>query len=193
MKIAALIILFIIIVYILVCFSSYKLKHTNPGIEYAMKQLNLTGSDYKTLIVSAMADINTSPEQAWNYIIKTDGWKRWQHPLIQSIRSSKDTLTKTGDKFEQLLDLGFPLGSVISKEIIDEYKPEKILSWKKDEKGIKSCHVWLIEPSDVAGIRVYNCEVFFGSSIPYFKMLVSRRWNRLFMQSVAALKKSLEK
>ncbi len=193
MKIAAVILISIIIVYVLACFSSFKINSASPAIDYAMKQLNLKGIDYKTLIVSATIDVNTSPEKAWEYLVKIDNWKKWQQPLIKSIRSQKNIITKTGDQFEQLLDLGFPLGSVISKETVSVFEPAKILSWKKDEKGIRSCHVWLIKQLNASSVRIYNCEVFYGSSMAYIKMLVHNKWNHLFMQSVLALKTALEK
>ena len=193
MKMILLLILSVIIVLVLTFFISLKADLKNKSILYAMHQIRLVDVNYKTMVISASAEIKSSPQQAWLCIIKANEWKQWQYPLVQSVRMHQTNIGFAGASFEQLLKPGFPLGDIVSRERVAEAEPGKLLSWWKDENGIRSCHVWMIDSLGTNRIKIYNTEVFHGNGIALIKLFDFKRWNNLFQQSVNALKNELER
>jgi hypothetical protein len=90
-------------------------------------------------------------------------------------------------KFEQDLNLGFPLGTITAQEKIDAIVPGESLMWCKDENGVKSCHVWRFEALSNGRTRVTNVEVFHGAAMGLVKPLVASNWQKLFEASVEGL------
>jgi len=94
---------------------------------------------------------------------------------------------RVGRRFEQTLDLGFPLGKVISAETVGTVIPQEQVMWWKDEKGMKPCHLWKFESLGENRTRIINVEVFHGTLMGLIKPLIAGNWQRRFEQAVAGL------
>jgi hypothetical protein len=94
--------------------------------------------------------------------------------------------------FEQVLTLGFPLGTVRSEEFVTRLAPGREVMWCKSEGGITSCHVWRFTPVTASRTFVVNAEVFHGAPVGVLAPLVQSRWSRLFQRSVSGLARFVE-
>ena len=156
-------------------------------IQYALQKIGLEEPTWKTVVVSASKEVALQRQSLWDAWLKLEDWPEWSHPLHVSTRWIGEPGWKVGSTFEQVLDLGFPLGQTVSMETVGAVVDAESVSWWKEAKGIKSCHVWefaLLVPDRT---QVTNTEVFHGVSVGLLKPLVARNWQRLFEASVAGL------
>ncbi|MCI0712677.1 MAG: SRPBCC family protein [Chloroflexi bacterium] len=151
--------------------------------------LNEMGVDeptWKTLVVYASEETDRPREELWEMWTRLENWPDYS-PLFAGTRWIGEPGWKVGATFEQELILGFPVGAMRSKETVDELEAGRRVGWSKDQKGIKSKHVWLFEELSDGGTRITNLEVFHGTAIGLIKPLVKDRWKRLFKATVEGI------
>jgi len=156
-------------------------------IQYALQKIGLEQPSWQTVVVSASEEAGLPRQLLWETWMKLEQWPQWSTPLHVSTRWTGEPGWRVGATFEQVLDLGFPLGQTVSPETVGEVVEAESVSWWKDAKGIKSCHVWEFAALAPDRTRVTNTEVFHGVSIGLLKPLAARNWQRLFEASVTGL------
>lgn len=155
--------------------------------QYALSRIGKSAPDNRTMTVEAARVIFAPAAEVWEELTTLENWKSWQGELVLSARRTKGNAFEAGAEFEQLLQLGFPLGKTISKERIGEVIPGELLAWWKEDNGVASCHVWRLESLTPEVTLVTNTEVFAGKAIPFLRPLVAGRWQRAFDRAVAGL------
>jgi hypothetical protein len=155
--------------------------------ESALQTIGLSKPTWQTLIVAAAQEIDLPAAGLWETWSRLGDWPLWSTPLHLAAHWAGAPGWATGASFTQTINLGFPIGQLISTETVVAYIPGRQVSWARDQKGIRSCHIWDFEPLAVDRTRVTNLEVFHGLPIGLLKPLVAGRWQQLFAQSVAGL------
>ena len=168
---------------------TYQISH-NPYVKQALQPLDLVQPNWQTLIVFGEREVNIPRERIWQIWTRLEEWPKWS-ALHTSTRWLNRSEWQVGAQFEQVLNLGFPLGSITAIETVGAIIPGERVSWWKDEKGIRSNHVWTFEALPDGGTHITNLEIFHGMSIGLIKPLVASRWQRLFQGSVDGLIKQL--
>ncbi|MGB7620828.1 MAG: hypothetical protein WBN92_00605 [Terriglobia bacterium] len=160
---------------------------SDPNVRMALEKVGLTTPGWDTLIVSAEKEAAIPAPVLWATWSRLEEWPAWSRPLHVSARWVTEAEWKTGAKFEQKLNLGFPVGEVVSLEEIGPVTKGRRAMWSKDENGIKSCHIWFFERLPDGRTRVGNTEVFQGKKIGLIRPFVAKRWQRMFQASVEGL------
>ena len=156
-------------------------------IQYALQKIGLEQPSWQTVVVSASEEVALPRQLLWEAWMRLEEWPQWSAPLHVSTRWIGGPGWSVGATFEQVLDLGFPLGQTVSPETVGALVDAESVSWWKNAKGIKSCHVWEFAALSPDRTRVTNTEVFHGVSIGLLKPLAARNWQRLFEASVTGL------
>lgn len=123
----------------------------------------------------------------WETWMKLEEWPPCSMPLHVSTRWIGKPGWRVGATFEQVLNLGFPLGQTVSPETVEAVVDAESVSWWKDVIGIKSCHVWEFTALSPDLTQITNTEVFHGVSIGLLKPLAAKNWQSMFETSVAGL------
>ena len=156
-------------------------------IEYALRRIGIARPSWQTVVVSASQEVALPRRLIWDTWSKLEDWPQWSAPLHVSTRWLGDPGWRAGASFEQVLDLGFPLGRTVSPETVGAAVEGETVSWWKEAKGIKSCHVWHFAVLAPDRTLVTNTEVFHGVSIGLLKPIAARRWRERFRASVDGL------
>lgn len=156
-------------------------------IQYALQRIGVERPSWQTVVVSISREVALPRQLVWEAWIELEEWPQWSTPLHVSTRWISEPGWRVGAMFEQVLDLGFPLGQTVSPETVGAVVDAESVSWWKDAKGIKSCHVWEFAALSPNRTQITNTEVFHGVSIGLLKPLAARNWQRLFEASVAGL------
>jgi hypothetical protein len=156
-------------------------------IQYALQKIGLERPSWQTIVVSASKAVPLSRHSLWETWMKLEDWPNWSVPLHQSTRWIGEPGWSVGATFEQVLNLGFPLGQTVSLETVGGIVDAESVSWWKEAKGIRSCHVWEFTALADDRTRVTNTEVFHGVAIGLIKPLAAGNWQRLFEASLAGL------
>jgi hypothetical protein len=160
---------------------------SDSNVRIALEQVGLTTPGWSTLIVSAEKEAAIPSPVLWATWSRLEDWPAWSRPLHVSARWVNEAEWKTGAKFEQKLNLGFPVGEVVSLEEVGPVSKGRRVMWSKNENGIKSCHIWFFERLPDGRTRVSNTEVFEGTKVGLIRPLVAKRWQRMFQASVEGL------
>lgn len=147
---------------------------------------------WKTLVVVASGSVGAPVERVWEVFSRIEEWTRWSTPLHQGARWTGEPGFRLAGGFEQVLALGFPIGTIRSEEFVTRLKAGREVMWCKSEGGITSCHVWRFTPVTPERTFVVNAEVFHGAPVGVLAPLVQSRWSRLFQQSVSGLGRAAE-
>lgn len=156
-------------------------------IQYALQKIGVERPSWQTVVVSASKEVTLPRQPLWDAWTKLEDWPQWSVPLHVSTRWIGEPGWRVGATFEQVLNLGFPLGQTVSPETVGAVVNGESVSWWKDAKGIKSCHVWQFAALAPDRTQVTNTEVFHGVSIGLLKPLAARNWQSMFEASVAGL------
>lgn len=153
----------------------------------ALQKIGLDKPSWKTVIAAASQEADIPAEVLWEVWSKLEDWSIWSKPLHSTARWIGKAAWEVGRKFEQELSLGFPFGKLTSTETVGELVPGETIMWWKEEKGIRSCHIWTFEVLGESRTRITNVEVFHGLAIGLVKPLIAVRWQRMFEASVSGL------
>ena len=162
-------------------------------IQYALQKIGLEKPTWQTVMVSASQEVTVPAQVLWNVWMKLIEWPQWSIPLHAATRWIDEPSWQVGATFEQILNLGFPLGKTVSSETVGAITAGEFVSWWKDEKGIKSCHVWEFMALSPDRTRVTDTEVFHGVPMSLLKPLLVKPWQRMFEASVAGLIQQAQK
>jgi hypothetical protein len=155
--------------------------------QYALEKIGVERPSWQTVVVSASKEVALPRRSLWEAWMELEDWPRWSVPLHESTRWIGEPGWKVGATFEQVLNLGFPLGQTVSPEVVGAFVEGENVSWWKEARGIKSCHVWDFAALTSDRTLVTNTEVFHGASIGLLRPLAARNWQRLFEASLTGL------
>lgn len=153
----------------------------------ALGRLGVPHAGVGTLAIAAKTICDLSPDAIWRAWTDIESWPKWSRPLHVSSRWLEKRQWEVGAKFEQVRDLGFPFGRVLSIETVREVNEHQSVSWWKSEHGVSSCHIWFFEPLNNGGTAITNTEVFVGPAIALSRPMVRARWTRMFESSARGL------
>lgn len=148
-------------------------------------------ASWKTLAVVSSGSVGAPVEKVWELFSRIENWPRWS-PLHEGVRWKGERGFRVAGGFEQVVSLGFPLGTIRSEEFVTKLTPGREVMWCKSEGGVTSCHVWRFTPVTPERTFVVNAAVFHGRPVGLLAPLVQSRWSRLFQQSVSGLARHVE-
>jgi hypothetical protein len=149
-------------------------------------------NSWKTLVVVASGSVGAPVDEVWERFCRIEEWPLWSTPLHEGARWTGEPGFRLAGGFEQVLALGFPLGTIRSEEFVTRLTPGREVMWCKSEGGVTSCHVWRFTPVTPERTFVVNAEVFHGAPVGVLAPLVQSRWSRLFQQSVSGLARAVD-
>lgn len=149
-------------------------------LNLAYDQAGIEKPTWQTLVISATREVDLSKEQVWSVWQDLEAWPSWSAGLHQSTQWTGLQRWEAGSEFEQLLDLGFPIGVQTSAEKIKEVVTGQRVIWTKNKDGIRACHVWDFTTLPNGKTRVTNCEVFHGVPIAIISPFTARNWYNKF-------------
>jgi hypothetical protein len=147
---------------------------------------------WRTLVIASSGSVGAPAERTWEVFSRLEEWPSWSAPLHQGARWTGEPGFRLAGGFEQVLALGFPIGTIRSQEFVTRLTPGREVMWCKSEGGITSCHVWRFTPVTPTRTFVVNAEVFHGAPVGVLAPLVQSRWSRLFQRSVSGLGRAAE-
>ena len=196
---AGLLVAFVLVVGVAVVFSMAALRVSYSGTEAetaavraAAEAAGVPVDSWKTLVVASSGSVGAPVEKAWEHFSRIEEWPLWSTPLHQGARWKGEPGFRLAGAFEQVLALGFPVGTVRSEEFVTRLTPAREVVWCKSEGGITSCHIWRFTPVTPGRTFVVNAEVLHGAPVGLLAPLVQSRWSRLFQQSVSGLARFVE-
>jgi hypothetical protein len=157
------------------------------AVGFALKKIGVNKPTWQTIVVGTSREVDVPPAAIWKLWSQLEMWPTWSKPLHNAARWTGSGGWEVGSRFEQDLNLGFPLGAKTSAETVGEIIPGEQVIWWKDENGVKSCHVWSFEALADGRTKVTDVEVFHGVPMGLVKPLVAGDWQRKFEASVEGL------
>ncbi len=159
----------------------------NRAIKVALTNVGLNAPNWQTIIVSTSREINAPRNVVWETWSRLEDWSRWAPQLVKSAKWHGVDGWRKGAMFEQVLDLGFPLGKETSIETVKTCLPGSTLSWWKKTRNSSVSRLWLFEDTPGGKTRVIYVDVTHGSSTWMFKPLVVNRWEARFSGAIEGL------
>ena len=159
---------------------------TDESIGFCLERVGKRKPGWSTLVVSGSALADVSPDRLWAVLADLERWSEWS-PLHRAAAWTDGNALTLGSRFEQQLDLGFPLGRTTEEVTLAFAEPERRAGWAGDTNGVKSCHLWRFARAAGASTEVSNVEVFSGTPVGLIKPLVARRWRHAFQAAVDGL------
>jgi uncharacterized membrane protein len=149
-------------------------------------------ASWKTLVVAASGSVPAPVDEAWAAFSRIEEWPRWSAPLHLGARWKGEPGFRVSGTFEQVLALGFPLGTVRSEAFVTRLVPGREVVWCSSDGGVTSCHAWRFTPVTPERTFVVSAEVFHGAPVGVLAPFVQSRWSRLFQRSVSGLARAVE-
>lgn len=156
-------------------------------IKLALEQIGVENPNWQTIVLASSQEVDVPRETLWAAWSQLEDWPTWSQPLHVSSRWTSEAGWQVGAEFEQVLRLGFPLGTLTSPETVGAVVEGERVMWWKDENGIKSCHIWQFKDLGQGRTKVSNVEVFHGAAMGLVKPLITNRIQGMFDQSVEGL------
>jgi hypothetical protein len=156
-------------------------------VDEALAQLGLRKPGLKTLVVAVSRDVLVPHLAVWDAWQQLDRWAQWNDGLHVAAHWLGPAGWKPGNQFEQVLNLGFPVGQVSVTEMIDAVVPGESVRWKRDDFGLRTCHIWRFEKLPDGNTRVTTAEVFDGPMMLLLKPFVGGRWQKRVTAGVDGL------
>ena len=157
------------------------------SIKTALRKLGVEKPAWRTLIISASQDIKLPVEAVWEAWSKLESWGLWSKDTHASARWVSEPGWKAGARFEQVVEMGFPLGRRRTVETVEEADPERRVRWCQNESGFRACHIWSFNMLPNGRLRITNTEVFHGTFVGLIKPIVASRWEKKFNAAVSGL------
>lgn len=149
-------------------------------------------ASWKTLVVVASGSVPAPADEAWAVLSRIEEWPRWSSPLHLGARWKGEPGFRVSGSFEQVLALGFPLGTVRTEASVARLLPGREVVWCSSDGGVTSCHLWRLTPVTPERTFVVSAEVFHGRPVGVLAPFVQSRWSRLFQQDVSGLARAVE-
>ena len=158
-----------------------------PLVMAAMRPIGVDEPSWQTVVIYASRDVELEREQVFQAWSKLEAWPSWARPLVLQARWIDAPGWRAGARFEQTLDLGFPLSHLHSVETVAAANPGHFVSWLKEESGVHSNHVWSFEDLPNGGTRIVDFEVFQGLLVGFARPMVEKTWQSRFEDAVSGL------
>jgi hypothetical protein len=156
-------------------------------IAFCLREVGASKPGLKTLVIAASGTAAAAPpERVWAVLEDVASWPRWSPIHAATEWKAGDGLT-VGARFDQVIELGFPVGRQTGHVTVAFAEPARRVGWTEDASGMRSCHLWRLEPAAGGGTEVADVEVFSGVPVALVKPFVARRWRRLFRGAVDGL------
>lgn len=165
----------------------------NPSVKGALSRLGMSHAGPATIIVHGAAITNASPQEVWDVWSQMEKWPQWMGFLVSSSRWLEKRSFEVGARFEMVRHFGFPIGRQVTVSTVREVTPGSGCAWWDGEGGMRSCQIWLFEPTADGRTRIQCTEVFVGFMVFFAKPIVRRRWNKRFRKAVEGLAEAVKK
>lgn len=190
---------FLLLLAVAALFATTALRVSFAGTESEMAAARLAAdtagvplSSWKTLVVAASGSVAAPVDEACETFSRIEEWPRWSSPLHLGARWKGEPGFRLAGSFEQVLALGFPLGTVRSEAFVARLVPGREVVWCSSDGGVTSCHVWRFTPVTPERTFVVNAEVFHGPPVGLLAPFVQSRWSGYFQRSVSGLSRAVE-
>src|SRR5262245_50259423 len=95
----------------------------DDDVAFCLEQIGITEPSWRTLVTAAQAVTDQPADRLWATWSDLPRWPEWSTPLHLAARwAGADSFTP-GAKFEQVIQLGFPLGRTTSHETVRVVEP----------------------------------------------------------------------
>lgn len=155
-------------------------------VAYCLERARARRGGMSTLLVAASAETALAPAEVWRHWSRLDDWPSWS-PLHRATRRQGEQGFAMGARFEQELELGFPVGRTTGLVTIDLFEAGRKAGWSSSESGFRSCHVWEFAERADGETLVSNVEVFAGPAVLVLRPFVATRWRHAFRTAVQRL------
>jgi hypothetical protein len=159
----------------------------HPLVVAGLQPLGITAPSWQTMVLFAARDTDLPPARLWAAWEKLEAWPGWSGGLVVETRWIDTPGWRAGARFEQVLDLGLMLNRVRSTEMVGVADSGRLVSWWKDQNGIKSNHVWSFEALPDGGSRVVDLEILHGPVVGLARPLAEQAWQHRFDAAVDGL------
>src|SRR5262245_57263070 len=126
----------------------------DDDVAFCLEQIGVTKPSWQTLVTAAEAVTAQPADRLWAAWSDLPRWPEWSTPLHVCARWTSGDSFAPDAQFEQVIQLGFPLGRTTSRETVRVVAPGRMASWAKEENGVRSCHVWQFKPLPDGRTRV---------------------------------------
>jgi hypothetical protein len=158
-----------------------------PVVIAGLRPIGVDEPSWQTLVIFASRDVELPREILYETWSKLETWPSWGRPLVLQARWVDMPGWRVGARFEQTLDLGFPLDRLRRTETVSAATPGHLVSWAKEESGVRSNHIWSFEDLPNGGTRVIDCEIFQGLLAGFARPMVEKKWQARFEEVVNGL------
>jgi hypothetical protein len=155
-------------------------------ITFCLDRVRGTRGGASSLFAAGSGYTDVSPERLWAVLENVEAWPRWS-PLHTAARWTEGGSLTVGARFEQELDLGFPVGRKTESVVLAFAESGSRVGWLGDNGRVRSCHLWTLGRADDGRTQVCNVEAFAGLPVMLIKPLVASRWRRQFQAAVEGL------
>jgi hypothetical protein len=156
-------------------------------INVALGNVDLTEPDWQTIVLCASAEVNLSRKMVWETWSCIEDWKKWSPAVVNSSRFTGGNKWSAGAAFEQVLNLGFPLGSVAFHDTVGTFVDTEVVGWQHRGDYLVYSSVWLFEDLPGGKTLIVHAEIVHGSFIWLMKPLVASRWQEKIEARVSGL------
>jgi hypothetical protein len=156
-------------------------------INVALGNVDLTEPDWQTIVLCATAEVNLPRKTVWETWSRIEDWKNWSPALVNSSRFIGGNNWSNGTAFEQVLELGFPLGTVRFHDTVGTFVDTEAVGWQQRGNYLVYSSVWLFEDVPGGKTLIVHAEIVHGSFIWLMKPLVAGRWQEKIETQVAGL------
>lgn len=158
----------------------------HPLVIAALQPLGVT-PNWQTIVLFSARDTDLPPARLWAAWEKLEAWPTWSGGLVLETRWIDTPGWRAGARFEQVLDLGWMMSHVRSIETVGAADTGRLVSWWKDQGGVKSNHIWSFEPLPDGGSRIIDCEVLHGPLVGLARPLTEHTWQHRFDVAIDGL------
>ena len=158
-----------------------------PQVMAGMRPLGVAEPSWQTVVIYAARDVELPREAVYDAWSRLEAWPSWARPLVIQARWLDLPGWRAGARFEQTIDLGFPLSRLHSVETVAAATPGHLVSWSKEESGVRSNHVWSFEDLPNGGTRIVDFEIFQGVLVGFARPMVEKGWQARFEDAVSGL------
>lgn len=158
-----------------------------PLVIAGMRPIGVAEASWQTLIIYASRDVEVPRDIVYETWAKLESWPSWARPLVLQTHWLDLPGWRAGARFEQTLDLGFPLNRLRSIETVSAAIPGQMVSWSKEESGVRTNHIWSFEELPGGGTRIVDCEIFQGALAGLARAMVEKNWQTRFEDAVSGL------
>jgi hypothetical protein len=145
-------------------------------INVALGNVDLTEPDWQSIVLCASAEINLPRKTVWETWARIEDWKNWSPALVNSSHFTGSNKWSNGAAFEQVLDLGFPLGTITFHDTVGMFVDAEVVGWQHRGNYLVYSSVWLFEDLPGGKTLIVHAEIVHGSFIWLIKPLVAGRW-----------------